>query len=82
MEHCRSAPTVTKAHALGWVVCLARIKFKGRQDRQPLRGKSASERVSERVSERERFSEVFRGFRSEPEKLPVPALKGRNYTKI
>ena len=41
----------------------------GQQDREPLRGKSASERVSERVSEREGFrdfqrffSEFFRGF--------------------
>ena len=35
------------------------------QDREPLRGKFASERVSERVSEREVFrvfSEVLRGF--------------------
>ena len=44
----------------------------GQKDREPLRGKSASERVSERVSERkgfqrvcrgfQRYSEVFRGF--------------------
>ena len=37
----------------------------GQQDREPLRGKSASQRVSERVSEREgfqRLSEVFRCF--------------------
>ena len=30
----------------------------GQQDREPLRGKSASERISARVSEREGFPEV------------------------
>ena len=35
--------------------------IKGQQDQEPLRGKSASERVSEREGF-QRFSEVFRGF--------------------
>ena len=53
----------------------------GQQDREPLKGKSASERVSERVSEREgfqRFSEVLsnfplRGSQSSLELSPNPA---------
>ena len=40
---------------------LSRREFKGQQDREPLRGKSASERVSEREGF-QRFSELFQTY--------------------
>ena len=54
----------------------------GQQDREPLRGKSASERVSERTSERgvfrgfQSFSEAFRGFQRFSEALSEPLSEG------